>query len=75
MVQNLTRQAQVFGYVVVHIPEGTLASPSGPQSSSLEGPPLSRDRLPLGADCANFFPQCWAWRHGSLAACSGGISV
>lgn len=60
MVQNLTRRAKVFGDVLVQIPEGTLASPPRPQSSSLEeqflgkSPLVKRQRTPVSGLFAVF---------------------
>jgi transposase len=47
MVQRLTRRAKALGYALVETPAGTLRSRSCPRNSSLEGPPLSRDKLSL----------------------------
>jgi hypothetical protein len=55
ILQHVTRRAKALGYALVKTPTGAPMSCSRPRSSSSEGPHVSRDRLPLGAECCGFF--------------------
>jgi hypothetical protein len=55
VVPHVTRRANTLGDALVSTAEGASAEPPGSRGNSLEGPPLSRDKLSLRADFANFF--------------------
>jgi hypothetical protein len=54
VVPHVTRRANTLGDALVSTAEGASAEPPGSRGNSLEGPPLSRDRLSLGADAPMF---------------------